>query len=250
MPLPADWIEPDWPAPARVRSLITTRNGGFSTGPCSSMNLATRVEDDPQAVARNRALLRALLPGEPAWLQQVHGTRAVDATAVSSPVEADASFTTAPGSVCVVMIADCLPVLLCDRAATVVAVAHAGWRGLSAGVLESTVAALRSAPDALLAYLGPAIGPDAFEVGQDVLEAFTRTDPQAARAFRPKVPDASGRPKWYADLYMLARQRLVRAGVHSVYGGGYCTYRDHARFFSYRRDPRSGRQAALIWLAA
>jgi len=243
----ADWIVPDWPAPARVHCLITTRVGGVSTGPCASMNLGTRVGDDPVAVARNRDLLRALLPGEPFWLRQVHGTRVVEAHGCEE-VEADASFTTAPGCVCVVMVADCLPVLFCDRAGSVVAAAHAGWRGLSAGVLENTAAALPCPPTELIAYLGPAIGPDAFEVGQDVLAAFLAVDARASEAFLAKAPGPQGERKWLADLYALARQRLGRAGVGAVYGGGFCTYRDGARFFSHRRDSRGGRQAALIWL--
>jgi YfiH family protein len=249
MQLPADWIAPDWPAPPNVRCLITTRNGGFSVGACASMNLSTRVGDDPQAVARNRALLRGLLPGEPFWLQQVHGTLVVAATDAREPMEADASLSTTAGTVCVVTVADCLPVLFCDRAGTVVAAAHAGWRGLSASVLERTVAAMPCPAADVLAFLGPAIGPEAFEVGADVLDAFIRTDAEAAGAFRSKAPTA-GQPKWWADLYALARQRLARTGVTDVFGGGWCTYRDSARFFSHRRDPHSGRQAALIWLTA
>jgi YfiH family protein len=213
------------------------------------MNLGTRVGDDPVAVARNRALLRALLPAEPAWLHQVHGAQVVDAAAVAaSGVDADASFATAPGCVCVVTVADCLPVLFCDRAGTRVAAAHAGWRGLSEGVLENTVAALDCAPGDLLAYLGPAIGPERFEVGQDVVDAFIRADRQAAQCFRAKAPGPRGEPKWLADLCGLARQRLATTGVRAVYGRGLCTYEDSARFFSHRRDPRSGRHAALIWL--
>jgi hypothetical protein len=246
---PADWIVPDWPAPATVRTLITTRNGGVSTGACASMNLGTRVGDDPVAVARNRELLRALLPAEPCGLRQVHGTRVVEAAALADPVEADASFASARSRVCAVLVADCLPVLFCDRAGTTVAAAHAGWRGLSAGVLERTVSALPCRPGELLAYLGPAIGPDAFEVGSDVLDAFTRADPGSSAAFRPMQPDPAGQRKWMADLYLLARRALARCGVTAVYGGGWCTFRDSARFYSHRRDPRGGRQAALIWLA-
>jgi hypothetical protein len=211
------------------------------------------VGDDPAAVERNRALLRARLPAEPAWLRQVHGTRVVDAAGLAAgegEVEADASFATVPDRVCVVMVADCLPVLFCDRAGTRVAAAHAGWRGLCAGVLERTVAALGGPPSDLLACLGPAIGPECFEVGQDVVDAFIGGDPQAAQCFRAKAPGPRGEPKWLADLYGLARRRLAAAGVQAVYGGGLCTFQDSARFFSHRRDPRSGRQAALIWLAS
>lgn len=248
-PPAADWIVPDWPAPASVRSLITTRSGGASAAPFDAMNLGTQVGDDPQCVQENRARLRALLPGEPCWLRQVHGTRVVDAASAGAAPQADACIGRDPAQVCVVQVADCLPVLLCDRRGTVVAAAHAGWRGLSAGVLEQTVAAMRCAPSALLAYLGPAIGPEAFEVGSDVLHSFTAADAGAAACFRTKAPAATGEPKWLADLYALARRRLGAVGVHAVSGGGLCTYSDAPRFFSHRRDRRTGRQAALIWLA-
>ena len=242
---PLEWIEPDWPAPGRVGALVSTRRGGSSVGAFASLNLGTRVGDDPAAVAENRARIRALLPAEPVWLRQVHGLDVVDAAGAEADVTADAAFTRAPGVVCAIQVADCLPVLFCDRDGTTVAAAHAGWRGLSAGVLERTVAAFEAPADALLAWLGPAIGPTAFEVGMDVFEAFTTTDPQAADAFRP-LPAG----KWLADLYALARRRLARAGVHAVYGGGLCTVSDSARFFSYRRDRVTGRQAAFIWLRA
>jgi YfiH family protein len=249
MPLPADWIVPDWPAPARVRSLVTTRNGGTSAPPFDSMNLATHVGDDRATVLSNRRRLRKHLPAEPCWLEQVHGTLAVEAGAVSNTTRADACIARGPAQVCAVMIADCLPVLLCDREGTTVAAAHAGWRGLSAGVLESTVAAMERAPAQLLAYLGPAIGPQAFEVQADVLDAFTRQDARARLCFRDR-PVATGSPrKWLADLYGLARQRLARVGVEAVYGGSACTFSEPARFFSHRRDGRTGRQAALVWLA-
>jgi purine-nucleoside/S-methyl-5'-thioadenosine phosphorylase / adenosine deaminase len=250
MTLPADWIVPDWPAPARVRGLITTRNGGVSQAPFDSMNLATQLDDDPAAVSVNRARLRGCLPAEPCWLQQVHGTRVVQADAAAPLQEADACVARETGQVCVVMIADCLPVLLCDRAGTTVAVAHAGWRGLSAGVLESTIAAMGCAPAELLAYLGPAIGPEAFEVGGDVLDAFTRAQPRARECFRAKPVPAGASRKWLADLYGLARQRLASAGLRALYGGAGCTFSEPRRFFSHRRDRRTGRQAALIWLAA
>jgi YfiH family protein len=244
-----DWIVPDWPAPPSVKSVITTRSGGVSTGPFLSLNLSLAVGDDPRAVRRNRALLREILPREPVWLGQVHGTRVVDAGRARANAEADAAIATEPHAVCAVMVADCLPVLLCNRTGTRVAVAHAGWRGLSAGVLESTIEALSSAPADLLAFLGPAIGPHAFEVGSDVLHAFSRLDPAAAAAFVAKPPAASGEEKWFADLYALARLRLARVGVHAVFGGGWCTHGERERFFSHRRDRQTGRQAALIWLA-
>lgn len=206
------------------------------------MNLGLRVNDDPDCVRRNRELLRQFLPAEPKWLAQVHGTRTVEADGVALPVEADAAFSRSSGVVCAVMIADCLPLLLCDREGGVVAAAHAGWRGLSAGVIESAVAATGVAPARLLAYLGPAIGPEAFEVGADVFDAFVSRDRTARIGFKPH---AAG--KWLCDLYALARQRLNALGIGAVFGGGLCTYSEPARFFSHRRDRISGRMAALIW---
>lgn len=249
MPLPADWIVPDWPAPARVHALVTTRNGGTSGPPFDSMNLAAHLDDDPAAVHANRERLRTHLPAEPRWLQQVHGTRVVDSDEMPLP-PADACIARRSGQVCAVMIADCLPVLLCDLAGTTVAAAHAGWRGLNAGVLESTVAAMGCEPAQLLAYLGPAIGPRGFEVQADVLDAFVRNDPRAAEHFLAQPGTAAIPRKWHADLYGLARQRLAGAGLQCVYGGDHCTFSEPARFFSHRRDRRTGRQAALIWLDA
>jgi len=240
---PRDWIVPDWPAPANVRALITTRSGGVSTGPYASMNLGQRVDDDMQSVRTNRASLQDLLPAEPKWLLQVHGVDVVDADRLQQPVEADAAVARNPCSVCTVMVADCLPVLLTDRAGSVVAAAHAGWRGLTAGVLENTVRAMGPAPGELLAYLGPAIGPSAFEVGADMRDAFLARSADAACAFVAHKPG-----KWLADLFALARQRLRASGVTQIYGGGLCTYSDPRRFFSHRRDKVTGRMAALIWL--
>ena len=240
----ADWIVPDWPAPARVRSLITTRRGGVSTGAHASFNLGLRADDDPHAVAANRAALREHLPQDPVWLKQVHGARVVRADAVNDSPEADAAYTRRAETVCAVMVADCMPVLLCDTQASVVAIAHAGWRGLSAGVIENTIAAMGVKANDLLAFLGPAIGPAAFEVGADVRDAFLAADAAAAAAF---TPHREG--KWLADLFLLGGQRLARAGVHRIYGGGLCTFSDPARFYSYRRDRTTGRMAALIWLA-
>src|SRR5882672_285851 len=231
MPRPEDWIVPDWPVPARVRAMITTRNGGASEGPYASMNLGLRVDDDPVTVKANRRLLKNFLPAEPKWLNQVHGTTVVDAETVIDPVQADASMTKTPGCVSVVMVADCLPILFADRTGSVVAAAHAGWRGLAAGVIENTMRALDTPPQNLLAYLGPAIGPSAFEVGDEVRAAFVAVDQAAGYAFRPHKPG-----KWLADLFVLARQRLAGAGLLNVYGGGLCTYSDPARFFSHRRD--------------
>lgn len=243
-----DWIVPDWPAPASVRAFFTTREGGVSPAPFDSMNLGLRSGDAIDKVERNRAILRACVPSEPAWLRQVHGTTVVAASTLAgrTEVEADASWTDQPGVPCVVMVADCMPVFLCDREGGAVAVAHTGWRGLAGGVIEATVGAMGVPGERLLAWLGPAIGPDNFEVGEDVLQAFVAHDPAAHAAFRPYP----GRPgKWLCDLYALARQRLAALAVTSVGGGGFCTVAER-RMFSHRRDQgRSGRMAALIWLA-
>lgn len=239
----AELLLPDWPAPARVRALQTTRLGGVSQPPWNTFNLGDHVGDDPSCVAANRAELRHALPAEPLWLQQVHGVRVVDAAVATNRPEADAVCARQPGVVCAVMTADCLPVLFCDRAGTVVAAAHAGWRGLQAGVLEATIAAMGGEPAEILAWLGPAIGPAAFEVGDEVRAAFVAVNPAAAAAFR-----AHAAGKWLADIYCLARQRLQAAGIFSISGGGACTFSDPERFFSYRRDGSTGRMATLIWL--
>ena len=238
-------IIPDWPAPAQVRAASTTRWGGVSQSPYESLNLAGHVGDDPANVAENRQRLAAALNRvhEPAWLEQVHGTTVVKAETVSAPVIADAAWTRAPGRSCVVMTADCLPVLLCDRVGTVVAAAHAGWRGLAAGVIGATVARLGMPPMELLAWLGPAIGPDAFEVGEEVRAAFLKLDAGNVVCFRP-----SPAGRWLADLYELARRQLRSLGVSAIYGGEFCTFSEPERFFSYRREPRTGRMASLIWL--
>jgi polyphenol oxidase len=237
-----DWITPDWPAPANVCALATTRSGGVSAGAYASLNLGDHVGDAADAVARNRALLRAHLPKEPLWLAQVHATNVATDHACGTP-QADASVARRADAVCAVLTADCLPLLLCDRAGTVVGAAHAGWRGLAAGVIATTVAAMEADPATLLAWLGPAIGPNAFEVGDEVRATFLAHDEAAASAFTPHAPG-----KWLADIYQLARQRLADSGVTQVYGGDFCTYSDGARFFSYRRDGITGRMAALIWL--
>lgn len=243
MTLPEDWITPDWPAPARVRAMITTRSAGVSKGDYASFNIGDLTADDPADVLENKRRLATLAPSPIRWLRQVHGPRAVRADDVVGLVEADASFTHARGVVCAVKIADCMPVLLADRSGTCVGVAHAGWRGLSSGVVENTVAALGVAPETLMAYLGPAIGPEAFEVGDEVRQAFCDIDPAATGAFRSHRPG-----KWMADLFRLGRQRLARCGVHDVYGGGMCTYSTPHRFYSHRYHPATGRMAALIWL--
>ncbi|MBS0312492.1 MAG: peptidoglycan editing factor PgeF [Proteobacteria bacterium] len=234
-------IVPDWPAPARVKSLMTTRVGGVSQPPWASLNLGDHVGDDPDHVAANRAHLRQQLPAEPGWLRQVHSARVVELGRETNP-EADAAFTREPGQVCAVLTADCLPVLFCDRSGSVVAAAHAGWRGLAGGVLESTVAAMRVAPGDILAWMGPAIGPHAFEVGDDVRKIFMVSHPETAAAFAPHAPG-----KWLADIYQLARIRLGHIGVQAVYGGGRCTFNESDSFYSYRRDGVTGRMASLIW---
>lgn len=240
----ADCLIPDWPAPANVRTLQTLRTGGCSPAPWNSLNLGDHVGDDPGRVAANRASLRERLPAEPLWLNQVHGTAVVDAASAVQRVAADAAFSRRPGAVCAVMTADCLPVLFCDRAGTVVAAAHAGWRGLLDGVLENTVAAMQVPPGELLVWLGPAIGPERFEVGDEVRAAFVARDAGAAACF---AAHANG--KWLADIYGLARQRMAGLGVVHVSGGNACTVSDAEHYFSYRRDGVTGRMATLIWLA-
>lgn len=245
-----DFIIPKWPAPARVRAVQTTRRGGVSTGPYRSLNLCTHAGDEPEHVRINRGRLAeaAGLPGSVRWLRQVHGISVVDAHIhhEADEVEGDAVAGHAPGVVCAVLTADCLPVLLCSRDGRCVAAVHAGWRGLAGGVLEATVAALKAAPDHLLAWLGPAIGPEAFEVGAEVRAAFLEKDARADQAFRPAGPKG----KYLADLYTLAVLALRRAGLvrEALYGGGLCTFSDAPRFFSYRRDGQCGRMASLIWL--
>ncbi len=243
------WILPDWPAPPGVRALSTHRFGGVSAPPYASLNLGDHVGDSPAAVAENRRRLKeaAGLPEEPAWLKQVHGVTVLDLDADAgnggqrSP--ADACFTR-QGRVCAILTADCLPILLASETGDLVAAAHAGWRGLAAGVIEATVRALEVPPDTLMGWLGPAIGPDNFEVGAEVREALLRQDPEAKAAF---TPNARGR--FMADLPQLARRRLAAAGIGRIYGGGECTHEDADRYFSHRRDGTTGRQATLIWRA-
>ena len=244
MALPEHCIVPDWPAPANVKALQTTRHGGVSAAPYDTLNLGMHVGDNPQAVARNRQLLEPLVPSEPVWLEQVHGTIVANADAASCRVQADACIARHRGAVCVVMTADCLPILLCDEAGTVVAAVHAGWKGLAAGVIEATVNAMEVAPHRLIAWLGPAIGQEAFEVGAEVRAAFIAHQARAAEAFVAH----GGQGKYHADLYLLARQRLEALGIRKVSGGNYCTYRQKDKFFSYRRDGVTGRMGTFIWL--
>lgn len=234
---------PDWPAPENVKALQTTRNGGISGAPYGSLNLGDHVGDSPFAVERNRALLEPLLPGKPVWLKQVHGTAVVNAQGAGCRPEADACMSTRAGAVCVVLTADCLPILLCDERGSVVGAAHAGWRGLCDGVIEQTVRAMHVQPAALMAWLGPAIGYRAFEVGDEVRAAFVARQPQSAAAFAASTPN-----KWLADIYQLARLHLNALGVTRIYSDGLCTYTDRERFFSYRRDGVTGRMGSFIWL--
>ncbi|MEX2517044.1 MAG: peptidoglycan editing factor PgeF [Gammaproteobacteria bacterium] len=240
------WLPADWPAPANIKAGCTLRNGGHSRAPYASFNLAMHVGDDPAAVTSNRQQLQNQLdlPATPVWLNQVHGNVIIraDAAGTASPVSADGSWSDTPGVVCAVLVADCLPLLLYRPDGCAVAAVHVGWRGLLAEVIESAVAALGSA-STLLAWLGPAIGPDAFEVGDDVYAACRRHSRQTAAAFSVSRPG-----HWLADLPLLVRQRLAEQGVHQHYGGTYCTYSEPDRFYSYRRDGITGRQAALIWI--
>lgn len=244
-----DWLRPDWQAPG-VGALMTTRQGGVSEGPFAAMNIRAGLGDDPVAVVRNQALLAAALGAEPVYLEQVHGRGVVRLTPalVGSVPQADASVCTEPGIACTVQVADCLPVLFAAPAARGVAAAHAGWRGLSSGVLETTLTALCEAADCapaeVQAWLGPCIGPRRFEVGADVLQAFGAEPASTGDAlFRPHAPG-----KWLADLAGLARERLRAAGVTGLSGGGWCTVEEASRFFSFRRDRITGRMVAAVWL--
>jgi len=237
-----DFIIPDWPAPANVKSLQTTRVGGVSAAPYDGLNLGMHVKDNLMHVAQNRQLLSPFLPSEPVWLNQVHGINVVDVANTNCVPDADASCSTRSNAVCVTMTADCLPVLLCDQAGTVVAAVHAGWRSLCDGVIEATVKTMKVDGAQLMAWLGPAIGPNAFEVGAEVRAQFIAQDADAGTAFQQ-----SG-DKWLGDLYQIATQRLNRLGVTQVYGGGLCTFSDKSRFFSYRRDGDTGRMGTFIWM--
>jgi YfiH family protein len=255
MALPDDWIVPDWPAANTVHAFVTTRRGGVSEGPFGAgeqggMNVGLGSGDQAARVERNRALLNTYLPAPPRWLALEHGVEVVAAEAVGSePPTADASTAITPGVVCCVTVADCLPVLLADRSGSVVGAAHAGWRGLASGVIQATVMAMRrraaGSIGSIDAFLGPSIGPTAFEVGAEVLTAMRSRLPEAESAFT-----ALAGGKFLADLPALARQALAQVGVHTVFGGRWCTFRDPGRFYSFRRDRVTGRHAALIWLQA
>jgi len=242
------FLTPDWPVAKRVKACVTTRQGGFSKPPYDAMNLASHVGDDPQAVEKNRQLLgrKLVLPEMPRWLEQVHGTVVAD-TGCGQNCQADAFYSNEAGVVCAVLTADCLPVFFSNRHGTEVAVAHAGWKGLAQGVIEKTIEHFHSSPQDLSVWLGPAIGPNQFEVGNDVVDTFMAKAGVTANlvedAFRPQ---ADG--KWLADIYALARSRLGTMGVSDISGGNYCTVSDSKMFYSYRRDGKTGRMASLIWI--
>lgn len=241
-----EWLQPDWPAPSRVRAVVTTRTNGCSAAPYASLNLGDHVGDDPQRVTRNRALLmqQLALAAPPRWLEQVHGCDLLDCSlSREERPRADAAVSRMPGEVCAVLTADCLPLLICDRAGEQVAAVHAGWRGLAAGIIEKTLARFDCPGSDLLVWLGPAIGPEAFEVGDEVRALFTGLNPADEAAFRPSP---SGR--WLADIYRLARSRLAPWRPGFIGGGDRCTFSEPEHFFSYRRDGETGRMASLIWI--
>jgi YfiH family protein len=238
-----NWIKPDWPAPTHIHAAVTLRSGGVSTGNFASLNPASHVQDIPEHVTTNRQIIKdgLNLPAEPIWLQQVHGVNVVKADLASAVETADASYTAQRGVVCTVLTADCLPVLFCGDDGQTIAAAHAGWRGLQAGILEATIKAMQC--QKVLVWFGPAIGPDHFEVGDEVRDAFVSADTACAVAFRRTLPN-----KWLANIYQLASIRLHRLGIGQIYGGNLCTVADPQRFYSYRRDGQAtGRMASLIW---
>ncbi|MCK5917305.1 MAG: peptidoglycan editing factor PgeF [Cocleimonas sp.] len=245
--IPSEWLIPIWDAPKNIKAIMTTRQGGVSFAPFDSMNLGDHVEDDLQCVTKNRVSLkqRLNLPNDPLWLTQVHGLAIANADQkYKGKVEADASVAHQVGSVCAVMTADCLPVLFCNRQGTAVAAAHAGWRGLQAGILEQTVTSLNCPVEEVMAWFGVAIGAEYFEVGGEVREAFVSVQAEAEKAFVP----SENVGKYLADIYLLARLRLQAIGVSKITGGEYCSYKDKERFYSYRREAKTGRMVSLIWM--
>lgn len=239
---PKHWLTPDWPVPASVHAVTTLRTGGVSVGAFDALNIALHVGDHAEFVITNRAIIKSMLglPDEPIWLEQMHGNQVVDAATIGLQRQADASFTTKSGVVCAVMTADCLPVLVCMAGGDQVAAIHAGWRGLLSGVIGNTLSAM--AGHDVLVWLGPAIGPDCFEVGDDVRDAFLHKAAGFTVAFTSK-----SKGKWLADIYQLARIELAALGINKIYGGDFCTVTDHERFYSYRRDQVTGRMVTLIW---
>ncbi len=240
-----DIVKPDWPAPANVQAFATTRLGGVSQGAYASFNLGAHVGDESSAVNANRERLRQAfkLPTEPCWLTQVHGVRVVEANAENTGAEADVAFVRSAGTVCAILTADCVPILFCNRAGTEIAAAHGGWRGLASGVIQTTVAALTSPPNELMAWLGPAISAKNYRVGEEVHAAISN-----CIADLDSVLEPFGTDQWNADLYGLARQILRGLGVTAVFGGYYCTYARQDLFYSFRRDGVTGRMASVIWL--
>jgi YfiH family protein len=246
MPKNCNWITPDWPAPSNVKALTTVRQGGFSNGPYEGLNLADHVGDSAEIVSENRHLLKtaAKLPNDPLWLKQVHGTTLITLGDYAAPypvLEADAACAFSEKEICSVLTADCLPLLLCDRQGTRVSAVHAGWRGLAAGVIEAAVLKLNTAPNNLMVWLGPAIGPQFFEVREDVLRAFENE--QSLETFMPTETGT-----WLCNIYALAKIRLRRLGITAIFGGTFCTYQESQRFYSFRRSGTTGRMTSLIWL--
>tara|TARA_R110001606_G_scaffold399310_1_gene584783 strand:+ start:111364 stop:112107 length:744 start_codon:yes stop_codon:yes gene_type:complete len=239
-------ISPDWPAPDSIKAVSTTRQGGFSLPPYNGFNLGTHVGDQPDTVIKNRNYLVdvAQLPESPRWLNQIHSTRVINSRDWQLNIDADAIVSQQNNHVCTIMTADCLPLLLCNKQGDIVAAIHAGWRGLAAGIIEKTIAEFRCAPQDILVWLGPAIGPNQFEVGTDVYQTFTQHSAQAMQAFQQT--DAT---HYLADIYLLARQRLIALGISAIFGGDLCTASDNQRFFSYRRDDITGRMASMIWIS-
>lgn len=240
------FLQPNWPAPSTIHAYTTLRMGGVSQAPYDEFNLATHVGDNPEHVIANRELLKKTLAitSEPIWIKQTHSARAIPATAENAEQEADATFTDKTQQTCVVLTADCLPILLCNHQGTHVAAIHAGWRGIAHGIIEATIAGLSLPSHDLLAWLGPAISPANYEVGAEIRSQFIDLHPEAELAFQP-----SPNQRWLADLYALAKIRLLRQGISAIYGGNFCTYADNKRFYSYRRDgEKTGRMATLIWI--
>ena len=240
------YLIPDWPAPANIKACFTLRMDGHSQPPYDSFNLGVHVNDDANAVAANRKQLidELELKSSPLWLNQIHGTQAIDRETANASSTADAVYAKKPQQVCAILTADCMPVFLCDRQGSIVALAHAGWRGLAAGIIENTIATMHTPAENILAWMGPAIGPQKFEVGAEVREIFLAHDKNAEVAFTPFAQQ-----KWLANIYLLGRQRLQKSGVTAIYGGNHCTFTEKEKFFSYRRDGKnSGRMAGLIWL--
>ncbi len=236
------WLQPDWPAPANIHAATTLRTGGVSAGEYDSLNPASHVGDNQYLVNQNRLIIRTMLnlPSEPVWLNQTHSNRAVRAENSPTPLNADASFTDQAGVVCTVMTADCLPLLACATDGSEIAAIHAGWRGLLDGIIDNTIASLKNTD--LLFWLGPAIGSEQFEVGDEVRSAFLEKSEDYEPAFKKHSQE-----KWLADIYELARINLVTLGIKNIYGGQFCTVTDKERFYSYRRDKNTGRMATLIW---